>query len=282
MTVYIRVQPGNTGNQMFRYMLAQHLADQVPAAQIVGYHMPEWGLCSSVDTPAWQAPFELPPRHRLDLPATVDRLRTGRNDGVDIQAYAQRLAYFAHNLDRFRFVFQSNVTGSVIGADEIAINIRAGDILSDIHPDYFPLPLSFYRHVLMQTGLRPVFAGQLSDSWYDHALRTAFPEARFLSHATPIEDFQTMRHARHKVLAISTFSWLAGWLSAPDCRIHYPLAGLLNPVQRPQIDLAPLNDDRYSFYRFPIFRYSANQDDIQALCASAPLFGDFALNPADT
>lgn len=276
MTSYIRVQPGNLGNQMFRYMLAQHLADRIPGARIMGYQMPEWGLCSPAETPEWHAPFELPPRHRIDVCDAVHRLNTGQNDGIDIQAYAQRLEYFGHDLDRFSGVFYSGVAGSPVAYDEIAVNVRAADILSGIHPDYFPIPISFYAHILGQLPLRPVFVGQLGDGWYTDALRQTFPEARFLTHHSAIEDFQTLRHARHKVLAISTFSWLAGWLSAPECSIHYPLAGLLNPMQRPQINLAPVDDTRYSFYRFPVWRYSGDESDIRKVLSTEPLFGDYA------
>jgi hypothetical protein len=275
MTCYIRVQPGNFGNQMFRYMLAQHITDQVPCARIIGYQMPEWGLCSPADTPEWHAPFELPPRHRINVCEAVHRLTTGHNDGIDIRAYAQRLEYFGHDLDRFRDVFYSSLTGSPLADDEIAVNVRAADILAGIHPDYFPMPVSFYVHLLGQLPLRPVFIGQLDDCWYTEALRQTFPGARFLTHDSAIEDFQTLRHARHKVLAISTFSWLAGWLSRPDCVIHYPLAGLLNPLQRPQIDLAPVGDARYRFYRFPVWRYSGNEIDIRTLLSTEPLFGDY-------
>jgi hypothetical protein len=276
MTTYIRVQPGNLGNQMFRYMLAQHLADQVPGANIVGYHMPAWGLCSTVETPPWRMPFVLPARHRLDIPEALHRLETGQNDGLDIHAYAQRLEYFGDNLERFRKVFDAPVAGSRIDDDEIAVNIRAGDILAGIHPDYFPLPISFYRSLLPALGLRPVFVGQLDDSWYGRALREAFPEARFLTHATACEDFQTLRHARHKVLAISTFSWLAGWLSAPDSIIHYPLAGLLNPRQRPQINLAPRHDARYQFYDFPLWRYGGHAEEIaELLCDRTMVFSGY-------
>jgi Glycosyl transferase family 11 len=275
MTTYIRVQPGNLGNQMFRYMLAHHLADQVPGAQIVGYQMPDWGLCSTVEVPPWRAPFVVPARHRIDIKAVLRRLATHENDGLDIYAYAQRLEYFGHNLARFRNLFDARVAGAPIGDDEIAVSIRAGDILAGIHPDYFPLPISFYRSLLAPLRLRPVFVGQLDDSWYEHALRDAFPDARFLTHDTACEDFQSLRHARHKVLAISTFSWLAGWLSAPDSIIHYPLAGLLNPSQRPQIDLAPLGDARYRFYVFPVWHYGGHAEDVAALLSARSRFGGY-------
>jgi hypothetical protein len=50
---------------------------------------------------------------------------------------------------------------------------------------------------------------------------------------------------------VSTFSWLAAWLSDAE-QIFMPLSGLLNPMQSTDVDLAPLNDPRYRFFLFPI------------------------------
>ncbi|MDB5557184.1 MAG: hypothetical protein JWQ36_118, partial [Enterovirga sp.] len=67
----------------------------------------------------------------------------------------------------------------------------------------------------------------------------------------PVGDFATVRRARNIVVSVSTFAWLAAWLSEAT-RIHLPVYGIFNPEQFRQIDLLPLADQRYIYYRFPV------------------------------
>jgi hypothetical protein len=252
---------------MFRYMLAVYLQDRLPGFEIVGFKMPEWDLVASIDWPAWSAPFRLPPGHKIDIEGALRAVAEGGgSDGIDIHAFAQRLEYFGHNLDRFRRLFHSDIAGEPVSDDEIVVNIRTGDILTGAHPHYLPLPLDFYRRLLMSTGLRPVFVGQINEpNWYNDALREVFPYGRFLTGQGGIRDFQTVRHARHKVIAISSFSWLAAWLSGEDSIIYYPMAGLLNPRQRGDVDLCSVEDRRFRFFQFPVHRYSGSEADRDTL-----------------
>ncbi|EGF92703.1 hypothetical protein ABI_11400 [Asticcacaulis biprosthecium C19] len=264
---YIRVQACNLGNQMFRYMLAVYLGNRLPGFEICGCNMPEWGLVDVIDRPDWQAPFRLPYGHKVDIDGALRGVAPGGgHDGLNIDAFAQRMEYFGHDLDRFRRIFHSDETGTPVGDDEIVVNVRTGDILAGIHPDYYPLPLDVYRHILNVTGLRPVFVGQVeAGNWYTDALRAAFPSGRFVGGQGALADFQTVRHARHKIIAISTFSWLAAWLSKDDAVIHYPVAGFLNPVQRGDVDLLPIDDPRYRLHLFPVHRYTASPEDQAAM-----------------
>ena len=53
------------------------------------------------------------------------------------------------------------------------------------------------------------------------------------------------------VVAISTFSWLAAWLSRAET-IILPLSGFFNPAHHREIDLLPVDDIRYRFFLFPL------------------------------
>ncbi|MDX2297693.1 MULTISPECIES: hypothetical protein, partial [Streptomyces] len=63
-------------------------------------------------------------------------------------------------------------------------------------------------------------------------------------------DFARLRASRHLVPAISTFSWLAAWLSEAQT-VFLPVLGLFNPRQAPEVDLLPLDDPRFRFTLFP-------------------------------
>jgi hypothetical protein len=113
------------------------------------------------------------------------------------------------------------------------------------------MPIGFYRWIVEQTGLNPVFIGQFDKGPYVDQLRAAFPEALFLSSDNPMTDFDTIRCAQNIVPTISTFSLAAAWLSNAR-RIFLPLNGFLNPAHRPEIDLVPVEDRRYRFFLFPL------------------------------
>jgi hypothetical protein len=109
----------------------------------------------------------------------------------------------------------------------------------------------FYEKIIDESGLEPVFMGQLEQGDYIDALRLAFKGATFLPQSIePMQDFQTIRGAEHIVCSISSFSWLASWLSEAAQTIHLPIAGLFNPANRETM-LLPINDPRYSFYKVP-------------------------------
>jgi hypothetical protein len=93
--------------------------------------------------------------------------------------------------------------------------------------------------------------GQLENSPYMAALRKRFPAARFVASAGPAADFETIRRAHHIVPSISTFAWVAAWLSEAE-QIYLPVLGLFNPVQNRCVDLLPMWDPRFRFFQFPL------------------------------
>ncbi len=238
---------GNVGNRMIQYLAALALASRVPDARVVQIHLPEWGI-QIPPVPEGQDRIEVVTIPALELDRLAAALRAGALDRVDLRTYAQRVANFLPPA-AYRHLFPGPAVQGT-GAGELLCNIRQGDILDARHPDYVLLPIDFYADLAAQTGLAPVFMGQLDPSPYLHALRDRFPTARFLPSQGAVADFAFIRASRHIVPAISTFSWLAAWLSEAQT-IHLPVAGLFNPAQARSTDLVPLDDPRYRFVAFP-------------------------------
>ena len=266
----IFVRQGNLGNQMIQFMFAHRLSRKAGGVKIVGNNMPEWGLVSAALKPPVGSCVRTGPLHKIDLDALADILKSGEVDWVDLDCYAQRREYFEEDRDSFARMFLSPVTGEVLSKDEIAIHVRTGDIVAGLHRDYMPLPLAYYHRLIDETGCRPVFVGQVSGNFYTDALRRQFADARFIGGADRLRDFQTIRNARNIAIAVGTFSWLAAYLSATARIIHYPVLGMLNPAQRPDIDLMPTNDRRYIFHPFTVEHYAASAEQVAALTAAPP------------
>jgi len=258
------INAGDTGNRMFQYMFCRTLQYRVPNSILCGYDLPMWDLVSSYDAPLPPGSMRIKGGHEMDVDAIVEFLRQGDDRGLEFAGYAQRLEYygppdlmasFFHVPSRFR---------RMTGSEYLLIHIRGGDILSGVaNADYVPVPITFYENIIARTRLMPVFMGQLEPTWYTAALQKRFPTATFLPQSSALEDFALLNSATNIAISVSTYSWLAAWLSPIAKNIHVPVLGLLNRRQRPDINLLPLADGRYSFYEFPVRRWHASTEDVE-------------------
>lgn len=252
------IRQGRLANQMFQLMLAtelkRRLTDDIP---ILGYSMPEWKLFSANCTKPSGMTLTLKGQiFNLDRLAYL--LSTNTVQTVQIAGWGMRLEYYK-DPSAFRDLFQSDQKIHFTPTEhQLLINVRSEDIITGWHPKYFPMAFAYYEKLIDETNLEPVFMGQLDPSPYVLALREKFPEAVFLPRMDPLNDFQTIRQAKHIVLSVSSFSWLAAWLSETAENIHLPVCGLFDPDNREARDpdngntmLLPINDKRYHFYRVP-------------------------------
>jgi hypothetical protein len=241
---------GRLANQMFQLMLATELRRRIGRdIPILGYDIPEWGLAApQADLPADSRVVALT-GHRFNLDRVAAAIRLGVVDVVRIEGWGMRLEYYREPAEYAPMFTAPEVDFYRAGEDEIVLHVRGGDIVSGWHPAYFPLPIAYYKRVVAQAQRRPVFVGEIHDGFYGKLLRDSFPDARFLPAASAVSDFQTVRHARHVALSVSSFSWVAAWLSDSAASVHMPLCGIFDPLAVQM--LIPLNDPRYCFYRVP-------------------------------
>ncbi|MGV8838731.1 MAG: hypothetical protein ACWA6X_00355 [Bauldia sp.] len=273
----IRLEPsGGLGNRMLQLMFAETIRLAVPDVLIAGQSLPDWGLESPPDVPK-PGPFGLICRGHVQPIADITRL-FGSLPQVDLYmtSLALRCAYFRDHRAYFDGYFRSTAEAYPVGDNELLLSIRLGDILQPTHLNYLPMPLAWYEQLIGETGLSPVFLGQLGDDLYSTALRKRFASARFLPTGSAQRDFATLRSARHVAIAVSTFSWLATWLSARAETIHVPIAGLFHPAARPDIDALPIHDGRYRFYWSELRSWSATADELQRLTEDAVRFEPIA------
>jgi F5/8 type C domain-containing protein len=246
---------GNLANRMLQYMAARRLADLVPGAVITGVHLPEWGM-----QPADAAKHKPGTRilaitrtAQFDLMRLSVMLNDGTLQGVLIQDYLQDIRFY-HEPSYYRRVFTPPAQAvhdlPAFSDEELVINIRAGEILAGV--DHYPLvPVGFYQDIVEHTGLRPVLMGQLDAGPYLDRFRAVFPDARAIPSQGAVRDFQMIRSAAHVAPSVSTFSWLASWLSNART-IHLPLLGFFNPSQQLDVNLLVPEDLRWRHYLFPL------------------------------
>ena len=255
---------GNMANRMIQYMVASRIASLVPGCLISNVDLPDWRI-HHPELPADGGPELVVAGQRVDVDGIAGRLRSGEVGRLVLPAFGQWLANFPDRETCLR-MFPADPALPGYGADKLVCNIRGGEVLDARHPHYTLLPAAFYAEMAMRTGLTPVFAGQIEDNAYCHALQQMFPESEFRPTEGAYVDFQRFRNSQHLVPAVSTFSWLAAWLS-DAARILLPVSGLFHPVQCPDVDLLPLNDGRYGFILFPI-NYAVPVEDYRTAHAS--------------
>lgn len=264
----IRITPiGRLANQMIQLMNARHLQGLVPDSVVHGYDLPAWGLCAP--TPGHlmgEAP--LLSGILMDIHYAARLMNAGKTNAVHMTWLSIKMNSLV-SLDEARALFvPKNDSASGFGKDELVIHVRGEDMLELKHPDYVRLPIAFYQNIVRKTGLRPVFVGQLEEGRYLDAIVKAFSDAVILPPGDPLSDFQTIRKSENIVLGVSTFSWLAAWLSHAK-QIHFPVCGLFNPLQKPEVRALFPDDDRYVHYLFPVQRRNKGLSEEHALYDSS-------------
>ncbi len=255
---------GRLGNQMMQLMTAKQMVRLLSDFEVYGYDMPAWQLFRPVTVGVPYCPL-LVRGAAAPLDLVLRLCRLGLVKAVAMRSVCPVYHRFLPR-EEAQQLFQPRPDDDTEGFDEthIVIHIRAEDILLGKAGDYGPVPFEYYRMILRETGLKPVFVGQLANDYYSNLLKTAFPDALFVQPQTPIKDFQRIRNSKNIVLSLSTFAWLAAWLSDAQ-RIYMPLIGGWNPAQRPDIDLTPPDDPRFVYDLFPVRIWKASPEQIASL-----------------
>ena len=252
---------GNPGNVMFNYLAALRLRNVIGHGRIVGVELPMWNIAIADEAKSGKPTLHLPrdlehrTRGRVPFHGVADRLRRNAISQIELEGYCQHTDNLPvrGSFDEERLFDGSGSDAVGYGDDTLLISLRGSEILNAIHSDYTLLPVEFYVDIVRRTGLTPVFFGQFGDNPYVEALRAALPQAVFQPGRNPLHDFEVIRRSRNICLSVSTFAWLAGWLSHAS-RIIMPVTGLFHPNQHRQSWFITRGDTRYEHYLFPINR----------------------------
>ncbi|GCD75493.1 hypothetical protein NBRC3299_1785 [Acetobacter pasteurianus NBRC 3299] len=248
---------GNIANRALQYLVAKNIAEKSNNVEIANVDLPEWGVqkeefncdlgssCTIGELDFW-----------FDIRGISENLNNGNIDSFIINGYPFNVDFYPSREKSKKYLPNfSDVSKELEGFDEekIVFNIRADEILHGIHADYLVLPVEYYKMLALKTGLKPVFFGQLDDNPYIRKLKEEFPYALFINGRGPRYDFEVLRRSSNIAISVSTFSWLAAWLSNAK-NIYVPLAGMMNPCQAVGQNFIPHDDPVYKFISFPLCR----------------------------
>ncbi len=244
---------GNLANRMIQHMASLALQARIPGSRLSNVRLPEWGVVH--EEIALTEPVLRWPGENVGIERTAARVLSGEFRDVSLAGYLQNVGNLLPP-DEYRGHYRNGPPPFLrVAADEILVSLRMREVLTGFYPFYTLLPVGFYRGIVARTGLRPVFFGQLTPCGYLDALRSAFPDARFVDGRGAMEDFAVLRAARHLCLSVSTFSWVAAYIGEAE-RIVLPMHGLLSPAScasfGTDLDLVPRDDPRYDHVLFPV------------------------------
>jgi hypothetical protein len=227
--------------------------------EIEGYDLPEWGLTklSSLSSDSSTPTVGDATARALTFARLIDRYRPTQ---IDLSYLIQRASNYLPKAAYESWFPSSRGEGIKVGENELLIHVRLGDIKTFSHPIYGPLPVSYYRYLTSLTGLTPIFIGEIDACEYCTLLRQAFPTAKFLPAGSILDDFQTIRRARHIALAVSS---VPAYLSDAQ-NIHMPICGWFDYREYPHIDMLPQGDARFVYHEIPSLVWRSRYSDFRA------------------
>ncbi|MBV1837916.1 hypothetical protein [Acetobacter estunensis] len=261
MAVAITVENfGNMGNRMMQYLFALHLQDHIPGASVYDLEIPEWDIYLPKSS---ELSIDKTITLTDDFDGNIENIRQSilpfGNTQIDIKGFFQNTNLFIKKESARKIFPDIPSEGLSFPDNSLIINIRCGELVTGAVSWYPLLPIDFYDFIIKESGLSPIFLGQLDYPDYVAQLKAHFPEALYVPSQGALKDFQTLRNAKHICISVSTFSWLAAWLSNSET-IYYPLVGFLSPALQKcyEVPIAPTNltctdEPRFRYYYMPLF-----------------------------
>lgn len=248
-------------NLMIQFMVGYQFRECVAGLQLSSFEMPYWGISfPEISVAPNERTVAYASTWNFDVPQLSYLLNQGLRDRVSWWGWGQRMENFPDK-ETCRSLFCTRLDlGVEFDERYVVCPVRAAELLNGAFPLYPLIPVSFYRDMIDLCGCTPVFMGQTDENLYVAELRRTFPCAQFLPSQGPLGDFQTIRKSVNIILPVSTFTWLAAWLSHAR-RIILPVCGFFEPSTG--CDLLPLSEPQYEFWTLPSLRASPVQQALE-------------------
>ena len=234
---------GRLGNRLFQYAMGRLLAERkgvaLKAQPIPGFPGTQeqvFGDCIEDNV--------LEVNHHV---VSMDRLLAHQGKVV-LNGWFQRYEYYRDHKEKIAGWLRTEPCdlGCRPGVDDLVMHVRLGDVVA------LPRWTSCYC-VVPASWCTRVIERQLRNRLY---IVTEDPTHRYLeafSKYDPImvssdvlHDFCFLKASKRIILSVSTFAWWAAWFSEAT-EIYSPMAGLWNPLLRPDIALHVTDESRYRY-----------------------------------
>jgi len=190
------------GNQMFFMAAVIGLADRHRLSYGYELFYPEV-FPNQAPVYAKDKPFIIVPWGYHDIPI---------RDGQAIYGYVQSEKYFKHCRDKVLWQFEMKPQSNIeLASDAVCIHVRRGDYVNSRH--HYCLGMEYYEKAMEQiTGTYYVFS---DDILY---CKEMFRDKNviFVNGRDVFEDFFLMRQCKKFIIANSSLSWWAAWMTGGE------------------------------------------------------------------
>ena len=265
--IHLRYE-GRLGNNLFQYCFGRVLSEELQcgllAPPIDGFALVKsthMGLASDIyerKISLWQermdAKLLIKENNKLShicFSELIDLLQLGNGTKlIDIEGGCfLHVPFYTNYFDKIRHQWLQIPDQYRLEGRDLTIHVRAGDIWQENvtrapHESYCGLPFSFYQTIIEQQDWQKIYI-VTEDAQDPMVCKLAYSYGASIVSGTAIEDFNFIKSSKNIVLAVSTFSWFAAFLSQAR-RIYYPLAGMFHHEIRPDINLK-VDEERYHY-----------------------------------
>ena len=238
---------GRTGNNLFQLAEAFHLSKLNPDIQLCNFELNELGLPSDFFMRVSDSMnLKFTAHSRAEAEQLILSNLNHKEDLLILLDYLNISPDLARSEEKFlRSLFNHRVTGRVNPAETI-FNVRAGDIWKSyrnirrpIHPDYYPLPLEFYKKAKeFFMGSVEIVSEAGAPDWYLRSVNKIMKPSKLHLNRDLKQDFEDFLSCKRLGLSVSTLSWIASLIGDAEF-IHYPKLGILDPTRRGDLLFSP-------------------------------------------
>jgi hypothetical protein len=147
--------------------------------------------------------------------------------------------------------------------EAVFVHLRAGDLIADnklARYDMYPLSMSYLRNLRKELNRDLVFVGEArTNDRYMESVVQNFGHDSLLPDNCIHDDFRVLMNATKVAISLSTFSWLAAWLSTRAEEVYIPTAGFFHPKVRRDIDLVSGLDNRFKLIEYRPIRLTRKE-----------------------
>ena len=168
---------------------------------------------------------------------------------IVVSGYSQRYEHYSHNKENIKkwLTIEDEKLYEVPDPDDIVVNIRLGDYVNL----GWDLPFEYYEEMLKKEEYKNAYI--ICDQPQNPKLNKlismgcAIKDNNNYGNKKYIADFVFVKNSKKLIIANSTFSWWAAFLS--DAKVYYPcikFPWLPNPSKN-EVNLEVTDEDRYNF-----------------------------------
>jgi hypothetical protein len=257
---------GRFANQVIQAMAAQQVKEDLCLDELYLPRIPSWGIEKSRNYQLRQLQLRLEikagSRKSIRLGGSGGDWRSILQDAQYERVHLVGTGVQIKNIDRQRefaqeLLSQQTQHDCCIDDNQLQtklkdfhlVHIRQGDIFKNYElkrPDYYPLPVKFYESIASNSAKPLAFIGEINANLdYVSELKKRCKSSIIVPLGCLHRDFKLLQEAELLTMAVSTFSWLASWISEKAVAVNIPIAGFLNPAIRPDMDLSSDLPERF-------------------------------------